>query len=88
MTAPKGTRNTTLNRAAFRLGQLAGALDAGENLELPLLEAARAAGLHDREARATIASGLTAGALHPRAIPSSTQSPGASSARQETRSIH
>ena len=67
--APKGTRNTTLNRAAFRLGQLAGAgLSSAEELTEPLLGAARTAGLPDCESLATIASGLRAGQLQPRVI--------------------
>jgi hypothetical protein len=71
-TAPPGTCNHTLNRAAFNLGQLVGAglLDAGE-VRAVLLEAALAApatGHPDRErrARATIESGLRAGARTPR----------------------
>jgi hypothetical protein len=68
-TAPKGTRNTTLNRAAFRLGQLTAAqLGTEAELSQPLLAAARAAGLDAAEARTTIASGLRAGRLRPRAI--------------------
>jgi hypothetical protein len=65
--APRGTRNTTLNRAAFRLGQLAGGrlCDAAQ-LEGPLLEAALAAGLGEREASRTILSGLLAGLRSPR----------------------
>ena len=62
-----GARNDTLNRAAFRLAQLAvdgaGTLD---ELERYLLDAALAAGLDELEARATIASGLRAGQQHPR----------------------
>jgi hypothetical protein len=62
-----GARNDTLNRAAFRLAQLAvdgaGTLD---ELEHYLLDAALAAGLDELEARATIASGLRAGQQHPR----------------------
>jgi hypothetical protein len=72
-TAPAGTCNHTLNRAAFNLGQLvaAGLLDAGE-VRAVLLEAAMAApssGHADRErrARATIESGLRGGARTPRA---------------------
>jgi Bifunctional DNA primase/polymerase, N-terminal len=63
--ARPGTRNDTLNRAAFRLGQLAAAgnLDA---LSAPLLDAALTAGLTEREALGTINSGLTAGQRHPR----------------------
>jgi hypothetical protein len=70
--ASPGTCNHTLNRAAFNLGQLVGAglLDAGE-VSAVLLEAALAApatGHADRErkARATIESGLRAGARTPR----------------------
>ncbi|HEY2956623.1 MAG TPA: bifunctional DNA primase/polymerase [Actinomycetota bacterium] len=72
-TAREHTCNATLNRAAFRLGQLvaAGLLDAGE-VRARLLAAALAApatGHHDRErkARATIESGLAGGAHKPRA---------------------
>lgn len=65
--AAPGTRNDTLNRAAFRLAQLAasghGSLD---ELTAPLLDAALAAGLTDAEALATIASALRAGQQHPR----------------------
>jgi hypothetical protein len=71
-TAPQHTCNATLNRAAFRLGQLvaAGLLDA-EQVAAVLLEAALAApatGHADRErkARQTITSGLRAGARTPR----------------------
>jgi hypothetical protein len=68
-TAPVGTRNATLNRAAFRLGQLAGAgLTARDALADALLHAARRAGLGDTEARPTIASGLGAGERHPRPL--------------------
>ena len=67
--APVGSRNTTLNRAAFRLGQLAGAgMTTLDELREPLLHAARSAGLPDLEARATIASGLHPGALRPRLV--------------------
>jgi hypothetical protein len=63
------TRNDMVNRAAFRLGQLAGAgLVSADALEGPLLDAARAVGQGEREARATIASGLGAGQANPRSI--------------------
>ncbi|MDA0167170.1 bifunctional DNA primase/polymerase [Solirubrobacter ginsenosidimutans] len=67
--AKPGTRNATLNRAAFRLGQLTGA-GLGDRLQLAsaLLGAAVSAGLGEREARATIASGLSAGERTPRTI--------------------
>jgi hypothetical protein len=67
--APVGTRNTTLNRAAFRLGQLAGAgMISLEELHQQLLDAAQVTGLPRSEAEATIASGLRAGALRPRPV--------------------
>jgi len=68
--AGNGTRNHTLNAAAYALGQLA----AGGVLLPGLVEAALSAaanniGLPAREAAATIASGLRAGAAHPRRGP-------------------
>jgi hypothetical protein len=68
-TATIGTRNATLNAAAFSLGQLvaAGLLDAGA-VVAALLDAALRAGLGDKEARATIESGLGAGLQHPRKV--------------------
>ena len=68
--APVGTRNATLNRAAFRLGQLVGAgLGHRPQLANALLGAALSAGLGEREARATIDSGLLAGERNPRSLP-------------------
>jgi hypothetical protein len=68
-TAPEGVRNDTLNRAAFSLGTLigAGALDqiAAEDA---LASAAAAAGIPAREARRTIASGISSGITRPRTI--------------------
>jgi hypothetical protein len=60
--APVGTRNDTLNRAAFRLGRLvaAGMLDAWL-VRTELERAALAAGLGRAEIRRTIRSGMTAG---------------------------
>jgi Bifunctional DNA primase/polymerase, N-terminal len=67
--ARPGTRNDTLNRAAFRLGQLAGAGHGSlDVLTAPLLDAALTAGLTEPEALATINSGLTAGQRHPRPV--------------------
>jgi hypothetical protein len=65
--ATEGTRNHTLNRAAFALGQLVGGgrLDPGDVVAL-LTDAALAAGLTAAETRATIASGLRAGIPQPR----------------------
>lgn len=69
-TAAEGTRNHTLNRAAFNVGQLvaAGHLDH-DDAHHTLHQAARAAGLDDTEIHATLASGLRAGAQTPRVVP-------------------
>jgi hypothetical protein len=65
--APVGTRNHTLNRAAFSLGQIAGTgLMQPETVERVLTASALAAGLTEKEAQATIASGLRAGQRLPR----------------------
>ena len=66
--APNGSRNSTLNRAAFSLGQIVGigALDAS-TVEQVLANGALTAGLGEREALLTIRSGLRAGLEHPRA---------------------
>jgi len=63
----EGSRNDTLNRAAFSLGQLVGGgqLEEAEVVDA-LTIAASATGLGLREVRATIASGLRAGRAHPR----------------------
>lgn len=68
--AREGSRNTSLNVAAYSLGTLigAGALSQGD-AETQLLSAALAAGLTEREAQRTIRSGLTAGIAKPRQIP-------------------
>jgi hypothetical protein len=62
-----GTRNDTLNRAAFSLGQL---VAAGLIPPLPVMtglaDAAARAGLPEDEARRTIRSGMAAGARKPR----------------------
>ncbi|GAU67622.1 putative DNA primase [Streptomyces sp. NBRC 110611] len=67
--APAGTRNATLNRAAFSLGTLCGAgrLDR-VHVAGVLADAARHAGLGEREAEAAIRSGLAAGERHPRPL--------------------
>ena len=69
-TAAPGSRNHTLNRAAFSLGQLvgSGAL-ACEEAEEALRAAAATCGLTSREAEATLKSGLAAGTAQPRAVP-------------------
>jgi Bifunctional DNA primase/polymerase, N-terminal len=67
-TAADGTRNATLNRAAFSLGQIVGAGVLDEyTVETALVAGAMAAGLSEREALATIRSGMRAGTQHPRA---------------------
>jgi hypothetical protein len=66
--AQQGTRNDTLNRAAFSLGQLVAA-DLLPPLAVitALASAAKHAGLPGDEALRTIRSGMTAGARKPRA---------------------
>lgn len=65
--AAEGTRNHTLNRAAYALGQLVGDGLLDEDAATgALLTAAGAAGLPDAEAAATIRSGLRAGTRNPR----------------------
>ena len=66
----EGARNARLNVAAFNLGQLveAGLLDQVE-VEVRLAEAADRAGLRGGEISRTIASGISAGLLHPRGVP-------------------
>ena len=65
--APMGSRNNRLNRAAFSLGMLVagGELDA-LLVEQTLTAAALDGGLPEAEARASLASGLRAGAKEPR----------------------
>ena len=66
-TAPAGSRNATLNRAAFSLGQIAaaGIVDA-DTIRSILTENSLGAGLGEHEIYATIGSGLAAGLRHPR----------------------
>ena len=65
--APIGTRNQTLNNAAYSIGQLiaGGQIDRSE-AEGTLLHAADRAGLNPAEAAKTFSSGLAAGEQHPR----------------------
>ncbi|MFG2756773.1 bifunctional DNA primase/polymerase [Streptomyces wuyuanensis] len=67
--APSGTRNGTLNRAAFSLGTLIapGRLNRRQ-VAAVLLDAARHSGLPEREAQAAIRSGLAAGERQPRTL--------------------
>jgi hypothetical protein len=68
--AAEGTRNDTLNLAAFNLGQLVAArLLPAATVTTSLADAAIHAGLPEAEARRTIRSGMTAGARHPRQNP-------------------
>jgi hypothetical protein len=70
LAATPGHRNDTLNRAAFALGQLAGARLLDEAIARDeLVSAAGRIGLSRSEADRTIASGLTAGVRHPRQRP-------------------
>ncbi|WP_415519298.1 MAG: bifunctional DNA primase/polymerase [Desulfovibrio aminophilus] len=65
--APQGSRNATLNTAAFNIGQLVagGEIDRSE-AEGALLHAALRAGLSEAEAGKTLGSGLAAGEQEPR----------------------
>ena len=68
--AAQGQRNHQLNKSAFSLGQLvAGGLLDRSTVERYLLATALAIGLGEKEARATIASGLESGAATPRGEP-------------------
>jgi hypothetical protein len=65
--AAPGTRNATLNRSAFSLGQIVGAgLLDGAIVEDSLVGCAVTAGLTEREARLTVLYGVRAGTRHPR----------------------
>ena len=69
--AAVGTRNDTLNQAAFNLGQLVGARLLGANdAGQALLRVALGTGLGEQEAVATIESGLRAGMRNPRRVAS------------------
>ena len=66
----KGTRNDTLNKAAYSLGQLiAGGALSESDAERGLLGAAIAVGLTNKEAMATINSGFKKGKQQPRTAP-------------------
>lgn len=65
--ARAGTRNDTLNRAAYALGRLVGAGLLDRDLAASeLFQAARQTGLPARECSSTLASGLGAGIARPR----------------------
>lgn len=64
--APDGTRNASLNSAAFTLGGLVGAgLLAEDDVVAELQEAAQACGLQEPEISRTVRSGLGAGRARP-----------------------
>lgn len=64
--AEEGTRNDTLNKAAFAAGRLiAGGILTEQDTEMTLHAAASTAGLSTQEAQATIHSGINSGMQHP-----------------------
>lgn len=68
--APVGTRNHTLNRAAFCLGQLVARGELAEDVvRSALLETATTVGLTARESQRTVTSGLSAGSRDGRERP-------------------
>jgi hypothetical protein len=70
-TAKEGTRNDTLNRAAFNLGQLvASGLLTATTVTADLTKAALESGLRPSEISRTVRSGLIAGERTPRQLPS------------------
>lgn len=69
MDAAPGTRNDTLNTAAYALGQLVGAGALPESAAEALRDAGLAIGLSERETDLTLRSGLEAGKREPRDIP-------------------
>jgi hypothetical protein len=77
LSAAEGTRNHTLNAAAYSLGQLcaAGLLDHGQ-VTTALLVAATHIGLSEHEAERTIASGLGSGTAQPRHLTPAPARPG------------
>jgi hypothetical protein len=68
-TAQEGTRNETLNKAAYALAQLVAAgLLPDDLVRVHLADAAHAAGLEPGEISATIKSGMTKGLTQPRQV--------------------
>ena len=75
-TAPEGTRNDALNKAAYSMGGLVANGHLDENVVFGRLSSAgKEAGLHHEEVRKTIESGMSAGKAAPRDIPIMKQSP-------------
>lgn len=69
-TSPNGGRNTALNKAAFRLGQLIGGDELTQStVERELSAAAESSGLPSTEVEKTMRSGLQAGIQEPRTRP-------------------
>jgi hypothetical protein len=86
--APEGQRNDTLNKAAFALGQIVGGGGLERNaVEAALLGAALHCGLGEEEARKTIHSGLSTGALQPRAPSGGVTAPSPASGMAGNRSV-
>ncbi len=74
--APEGTRNDTLNTAAFALGQLVGGREIDQSDAWRSLEAAAShCGLPPTEVRKTLTSGFQAGLENPRSAPESSVQP-------------
>ncbi len=68
--AIKGSRNDTLNKAAYSIGQLVGGGEIDQqSAEEGLCAAALGTGLPEQEVRATLRSGLEAGMKQPRTAP-------------------
>jgi putative DNA primase/helicase len=68
--AINGTRNNTLNKSSFALGQFVGSGELNRSeVDNKLLNAALTSGLSESEARATINSGIEAGIREPRSTP-------------------
>ena len=74
--APEGESNDTLNREAFRVGQLVSSQSISREFAFAeLFKAAKDRGKPDYEAKATIESGLNGGAKHPLTSPFGTTEP-------------
>ncbi len=77
-TAEPGSRNTTLNKAAFSLGQLSPPLEPETTMQA-LIGAGMDTGLSEREATKTALSGFEAGQQSPRQCPAGTPTSAGSS---------
>lgn len=63
--AQQGSRNDTLNKAAFKLGQYARSIEDQQRTYNALLDAAMSIGMPEKEARPTIDSGFESGMADP-----------------------